>query len=467
MENHEMLVHHEGVLCRHWEDPCPGKPSILQVVVPRHLRSLVLQEYHDQGGHTGSTRLQKKLTQQFHWVGMKKDVLDWVASCSSCSQLKRPVGRGSGAPIQSSWTGYPFERVAMDLIPNLPETAEGNRHILVVVDYFTKWVEAFPLPRMDASAIALGFVNEFVSRFGAPDRLHTDQGKNFDGSLFRSVCFLLGIDKTRTTAYHPQSDGLVERFNQTLERGLAHYVCRNHRDWDIKLPAFLMGYRSTPQTSTGYSPSYLLFGRELCLPQDLAFGLPPGAASAVASQPEFASALRRRLEDAHAQVREHLGNVHRYQAHIRDRNAKAMTFAAGDAVWLLVPAIPTGTTAKFSRLWHGPYLVEEKLSAVTYRIKLSEPTARRLIVHVNRLKSCHHRSSRLQEVHEQDESDPPQPMASTLTPSYQPDATDAAARDEEDTARVFDSAPPVGVMERRTPRSRHPPQLFGSPVWHE
>ena len=137
-KNHEMLVHHEGVLCRRWEDPCPSKPSILQVVVPRHLRSLVVQEYHDQGGgggHTGSTRLQKKLTQQFHWVGMKKDVLDSVASCSSCSQLKRPVGRGSGAPPQSSWTGYPFERVAMDLIPNLPETAEGNRHILVVVDY--------------------------------------------------------------------------------------------------------------------------------------------------------------------------------------------------------------------------------------------------------------------------------------------------------------------------------------------
>eukprot|EP00117_Sycon_ciliatum_P042455 scpid87985/ scgid30885/ len=228
-----------------------------------------------------------------------------------------------------------------------------------------------------------------------------------------------------------------------------------------------MGYRSTPQTSTGYSPSYLLFGQELCLPQDLAFGLPPGAASAVASQPEFVSALRRRLEDAHAQVREHLGNVHRYQAHIRDRYAKALTFAAGDAVWLLVPTIPTGTTAKFARLWDGPYLVEEKLSAVTYRIKLSEPTARRLIVHVNRLKSCHHRPSRLQEVHEQDESDPPQPMASTLTPSYQPDATDTAARDEGDTARVFGSAPPVGVMERRTPRSRHPPQLFGSPVWHE
>ena len=169
---------------------------------------------------------------------------------------------------------------------------------------------------------------------------------------------------------------------QTLQRSLAHYVCRNHRDWDIKLPAFLMGYRSLPQTSTGYSPSYLLFGQELCLPQDLASGLPPGEASAVSSQPEFVSALRRRLEDAHAQVREHLGNVHRYQAHIRDRYAKALTFAAGDAVWLLVPTIPTGSPAKFARLWDGPYLVEEKLSAVTYPIKLSEPTARRLIVHV-------------------------------------------------------------------------------------
>ena len=192
-------------------------------------------------------------------------------------------------------------------------------------------MEAYPLKKIDAITIATVFVNEFVARFGAPDRLHTDQGKNFDSALFRSVCTLLGIDKTRTTAYHPASDGLVERFNQTLERGLAHYVSLHHRDWDTKLPAFLLGYRTIPQSSTGYTPSYLLFGRELCLPQDLAFGLPPeDQASRGSTPPEFVFALRRRLEDAHCLVRERLADVHRYQAHIHDRSSKAVSFSPGD-----------------------------------------------------------------------------------------------------------------------------------------
>ena len=125
---------------------------------------------------------------------------DYVASCESCSKRARPVGRGRGAPLQVTWSGYPFERIAMDLIPNLPETANGSRHLLVVADYFTKWVEVYPLKRMDAATIASVFVSEFVSRFGAPETLHTDQGRNFESRLFKDVCQLLGIKKNQNNS---------------------------------------------------------------------------------------------------------------------------------------------------------------------------------------------------------------------------------------------------------------------------
>ena len=92
-----------------------------------------------------------------------------------------------------------------------PLTDRGNKYILVLGDYFTKWVESFPIPNMEAKTIANMFVGHFVSRFGAPDVLHTDQGRNFESALFKEVCLLLGVHKTRTTPYHPQSDGLVER----------------------------------------------------------------------------------------------------------------------------------------------------------------------------------------------------------------------------------------------------------------
>ena len=220
----------EGVVCRRWDDPCPSRPSRELIVVPLRLRRDVLAEFHDCCCHQGSQRTYQQIRARFHWNGMKRDVEDWVTSCVSCSEKKSPRNRGRGAPLEVTWAGYPFERIAMDLIPNLPESVGGNRHILVVVDYFTKWVEAYPLKRMDAVSIASVFVSEFVSRFGAPDNLHTDQGKNFDSRLFKEVCSMLGVRKTRTTAYHPAGDGLVERFNQTLERVLAHYVTDHQRD---------------------------------------------------------------------------------------------------------------------------------------------------------------------------------------------------------------------------------------------
>jgi len=457
------FVLHEGVVCREWQDPCPSKPSIKQVVIPRHLVSRVLNEYHDFGGHTGGTRLYKRLQTRFYWVGMKRDVEDWVATCSSCNQLKKPVGRGAGAPLKVSWTGYPFERIAMDLIPNLPETYKGNRHILVIVDYFTKWVEAYPLPKMDALTIAVVFMNEFVTRFGAPDKLHTDQGKNFDSVLFKGVCSLLGIDKTRTTAYHPASDGLVERFNQTLERGLAHYVAGNHRDWDTQLPAMLMAYRSTPQVSTGYTPAYLLFGRELCLPQDLAFGLPPGDGPDPITAPDFVVELRRRLTNVHELVRDRLGDVHRYQAHVHDSRAVAVTFKAGDLVWLLVPAIPVGTSAKFSKLWHGPYEVIDRISDVVYRIQTSTSPNKCQIVHVNRLKACKLRPTRLSMVPETTKMDvPARDGANDRSPST-PDATLVYDADD-DNAEVFGQPLVAPMVGGRFPRSRRRPNYYGGPI---
>ena len=104
----------------------------------------------------------------------------------------------------------------MDILGPLPETPRGNRYILVIGDYFTKWKEAFPLKDTEALTIARVFVNEFVCRFGVPDSVHTDQGKNFEAKTIKEICTLLDIKKTRTTAYHPQSDGFVERFNRTL-----------------------------------------------------------------------------------------------------------------------------------------------------------------------------------------------------------------------------------------------------------
>ena len=190
-----------------------------------------------------------------------------------CSQEKNPP-RSQRAPLQVYNVGAPMERVAMDILRPLPVSNRGNKYILVVGDYFSKWTESYAIPNQEAATVAKVFVEEFVCRYGVPLQVHTDQGRNFEANLFQQMCKHLGADKTRTTAFHPQSDGMIERFNRTLEDLLAKTVSDNQKDWDECLPFVMMAYRSSTHESTGFSPTELMTGREVILPIDLLLGHP-------------------------------------------------------------------------------------------------------------------------------------------------------------------------------------------------
>ena len=124
--------------------------------------------------------------------------------------------RRNRAPLQPIYTGEPFERVAMDIVGPLPRTSRGNRYTLTVVDHFAKHAEAYPLADQEDPTVARAFLYEFVSRYGVPYLIHTDQGTNFESNLFKEICKLLRISKTRTSPFYPQCDGQVERINRTI-----------------------------------------------------------------------------------------------------------------------------------------------------------------------------------------------------------------------------------------------------------
>ena len=157
---------------------------------------------------------------------MRNTVEDWCAHCAVCESRKNPV-RKRRAPLLKYQVGLPLERVAMDITGPWPMSQGGNKYVLVVSDYFTKWAEAYPMPDQEAKTVAEVFVKQFVARLGAPMIIHTDQGRNFESKLFKEMCHLLGVKKTRTTAFRPQSDGLVERLNRTLGTMIAAYVTEN------------------------------------------------------------------------------------------------------------------------------------------------------------------------------------------------------------------------------------------------
>lgn len=231
--------------------------------------------------------------------------------------------------------GAPMERIAVDLMGPLNETDRRNRYSLVVQDYFSKWVEAYPIPNEHATTVAEKIASEWVCRYGAPQCLNSDQGANFESTVFQGMCRVLGIEKTRTTPFRSQSDGQVERFNATLQKILASTAERCHWDWDFMVPYAVMAYCATKHSSTGLTPNMMLFGREITEPIDLVAGLPPGDDSA-STLPQHVLQLKERLESSHALAREALGRSVEQAKRQYDKNICQVQYKVGDAVWHLI-----------------------------------------------------------------------------------------------------------------------------------
>ena len=203
---------------------------------------------------------------------MSRDVQNWCEKCPTCNQHK--TSKRNHGPLIPIYTGEPFERVAMDIIKPLPRIARDNRYILTVVDHFIKHAEAYALQDQEAATVACVFLNECVARYGVPYILHTDQGTNFESNLFKELCKMLGILKTRTSPYHPQCDGQVESMNRTIIEHLVLNTANPADTWDLNLGLALMAYRSEVQTSTGFTPHFLMYGREMRLPIDIMYRSP-------------------------------------------------------------------------------------------------------------------------------------------------------------------------------------------------
>ena len=223
--------------------------SVIQLVVPDSLKEEVMYGVHEGigGGHLGVEKSVAKLKERFYWPGHYNDIKSWCANCGNCIAWKTtPPHRR--APLQPVRVGYPMEMVAVDILGPFPKNENGNCYILVAEDYFTKWLEAWAIPNQEAKTIAQKLLEEMFLRFSLPNRLHSDQGRQFEGKLIGELCRLLQVEKTRTTPYHPQGDGLVERANRTILNMLATVV-KNHKDWESHLRATCMAYNTSIQST--------------------------------------------------------------------------------------------------------------------------------------------------------------------------------------------------------------------------
>lgn len=363
--------------------------QLKQLVVPEKFKNDILLMCHDNllSGHLGITATYLRLIQRFWWQGMKKDTIAWVKSCPDCEAKKTPKGISKVGKLQSiPVVPEPFYTIGVDIVGPLTttENPRNNRYIIVFTDYFTKWAEAFAMQSQDAETIAKIFVEQIICRHGVPRRIISDRGKVFIGKIMNYVYKLLDIEKLTTTAYHPQTDGLTERLNQTLVNILSKYVGSKHKDWDVYLPFALHAYRTAIQTSTKFSPHYLLYGREPVTPLDVAlFPKPPETKSI----PDYIKNLLDNLQEAKEIAHHNIEVAQSKQTSNYDSKRRMIEFQPGDKVRIWIPSSKKGQTPKLLCNWFGPYEVIERKSSVTYKVATLGQRPIHGVIHVSRMKT--------------------------------------------------------------------------------
>ncbi|XP_033761504.1 uncharacterized protein LOC117343268 [Pecten maximus] len=354
-----------------------------QLIAPTRIRQHIFEELHIRrtAGHFGRDRSLAAIKKRFYWVGMSEDIARWCKQCDICAKGKPGPGSDKSALRQFHPT-RPMQYMAVDIFGGLPVSNSGNAYIIVVGDYFTKLKEAFAVPNHTALTVADKLVTEVFCRFGCPEFIHTDQGAEFESELFQTVCRKLEVNKTRTSPYHPQSDGLVERFNRTMKRMLATFAHENKEDWDDHLPYLMLAYRSSVHSSTGYSPNKLMLGREVMLPIDLMVGLPPGDEGNPCPV-AYVEWMQHAMNTAFDSANNNLGLSAKRQKKYYDIGTKDKDIEVGTWVWRWYPP---AAGQKLELGWTGPHLVIARLSELTYTIQ-KDPRAKLVNIHIDQLKS--------------------------------------------------------------------------------
>lgn len=243
----------------------------IRPIMPNHLRKSVFESCHVNSlAHAGINKTKEAIRCICFWPNMDHDITSWISKCYSCqtNKHKNYTPKSLLKPLLPSHLQQFWE---VDFTGPLPTTLHGNRYIIVFINIFTKWVEALAVPDQTAATASKALIECIVSRYGIPDQLHSDQGRQFESEIFKNLCSRLGINKTRTTPYHPSGNGNVERSNRTIKEMLRHFVNSYQNDWDFYLPIVLLAIRSSQHSSTKFSPAELTLGRNLRTPTHVEF----------------------------------------------------------------------------------------------------------------------------------------------------------------------------------------------------
>ena len=314
--------------------------NMLLFVVPRECRQLAINFCHDDSGHQGRDRTLSLIKERMWWPGMHQTVLDAIQNCWRCRKFEAPPVRAKMVPLRAT---RPNELVHIDFLTlesdlDIQKLAVKPVKLMVIQDHFSKYVQVAIAEDEKADTVAWLLYNSWYRFVGLPARILTDQGPAFNSTVFRCLQKWLGVMQSRTSSYHPQTNGLVERFNQTLKNMLGKLAGDRKVSWPNYLASAILAYNCTRSAVTGYSPYFLMFGRRPYLPVDFYFPIirdPPQETKKISKQVvDIVTTLR----ECCVEARKQNALESKRQTRLYNRGFNASTLQVGDKVLLKTDA---------------------------------------------------------------------------------------------------------------------------------
>src|ERR1041385_988640 len=317
---------------------------------------------HETGAHFGVETTYDKIARRYYWKGMYKDIKDYIKYCDACQRRGQKGGKGNLYPIK---VGEPFERIGIDFVGPLERTKEGNKYILVVTDYLTKWPEARAMKEATAKNVVEFIYKEIICRHGCPKVILSDRGTHFRNEIVDGICEKFKIKHKLSSPYHPQTNGLVKRFNRTLCEGLAK-VTERENEWDRYIESVLFAYRTNKHNTTKRTPFFMVYGREAILPID------DNNQDEEISEKD--SLLKRtydiiNLKEKRSEVLDIIEGTQEKQKKRHDEKIEEDKFEIGDKVLLKDTAKEKQWSGKLSQKWKGPYYIHQVIGKGAYKLR--------------------------------------------------------------------------------------------------
>lgn len=361
-----------------------GRDHLL--AIPKSLIGEILYNHHSDplSGHLGTTKTLEKIRERYFWTGQQKDVEKFVRGCPDCQSRKGEDFKKGAGLLQPIPVGTIWSMLSVDLLGPFPKSQSGNTMVIVCTEYVSRYAIAGAIKDGSAKSVSRFIFENVITIYGAPRCFLSDRGTVFRSQMVTELLKLMGVAKDLyTTAYRPQTNGLVEKYNKTLAGMLAIFTGTDQRDWDEYVKPTTFGYNTSVQATTGYPPYLVLFGRLPTLPTE---------ANLLAMQVENKDIIeiREKLLAIQAQA---AANITKRQGYDKDRYDsfhRHVDFSVGEQVKMFVPRRKIGKSPKLMCRWFGPYTVVKKVSDVNYELEFgTKKKPKREVVHVSRILKYH------------------------------------------------------------------------------